>query len=329
MNDTKKKRQHYVPQCYLNHFSNETKHINVFDKDIEKTFVSPTLDVAREQYFYDFPELNVDEFIKLNPHYSEEEIEEVKYQFKLFGEGQAVENGFSIIETEFSDLLNSTINKCMAKEFSTSYKKKEFFSYKEKRKMANFIALQIIRTKEFRLFQSEILSILLQNKVKKACPEELDNYRNEGLKDDIKKFESMQQAAFMGRPEYLKEIMNPLFQRFWAIGINKTSKSLYTSDNPVAYYSREKAYRYKVRFLVQSDLVAYPLNGKFILLMYKKQPKDNCIMLYEDSIKFYNELQVKCSTRQVFSKDNDFVIAKNIMNKYGDQYRSTRLRPLS
>jgi len=50
----KKKKQHYVPQCYLEAWAMpETHQINVYDKELRKSRVSNIIDVASENYFYD------------------------------------------------------------------------------------------------------------------------------------------------------------------------------------------------------------------------------------------------------------------------------------
>ena len=50
----KKKKQHYVPQCYLEAWAMPGTHqINVYDKELRKPRVSNILDVASENYFYD------------------------------------------------------------------------------------------------------------------------------------------------------------------------------------------------------------------------------------------------------------------------------------
>lgn len=86
MEKNKKKRQHYVPQGYLQQFCEDNEHINVFDKDTEKIFGCNILDVARELYFYDFPEFNEEEFIALNPTYTQDMIDEVKKCYEDCGE---------------------------------------------------------------------------------------------------------------------------------------------------------------------------------------------------------------------------------------------------
>src|SRR5215475_2423876 len=48
------KRQHFVPQCYLDRFSTDGR-LWVFDKFTRKEYESAPLNVAQERYFYDIP----------------------------------------------------------------------------------------------------------------------------------------------------------------------------------------------------------------------------------------------------------------------------------
>ena len=50
----KKKKQHYVPQCYLVQWAiPDTNQINVFDKIKKEERINNIEDVAQERYFYD------------------------------------------------------------------------------------------------------------------------------------------------------------------------------------------------------------------------------------------------------------------------------------
>ncbi len=50
----RKKKQHYVPQCYLEQWAIENTHqINVYDKVKKEDRQNNITDVASENYFYD------------------------------------------------------------------------------------------------------------------------------------------------------------------------------------------------------------------------------------------------------------------------------------
>ncbi len=320
--DNKKKKQHYVPQCYLQQFCEDNEHLNVFDKDNESIFGSNILDVARELYFYDFPDFNEEEFIKLNSNYTQDMINEIKECYKNFGKGQSVENGFSTIETKFSEVLTDTISKFMDDNKYCLHKHNKLFNKIEKKIMANFIALQITRTKMFRTLLKRVIYLKIRDQVNQIPKEEIIE---EVFEKNMEKEAAVVQAMFMGRPEIIGYIMGILIKRYWVIGINETSELLYTSDNPVAYKlmtnTDYNAYNLFVGF-VNSDLIVYPLNSKTILIMYNKKHEEKCVKLNKNQIKLFNTFQVKCSTRQLYSKDNNFNLAKKILKKTGKQYKS-------
>lgn len=72
---TKTKKQHFVPQFYLNKFTDTQGNIHVFDKPQKKTFVSNTRDIANESYFFDTDDDALAAMIKVIEDQPEELIE--------------------------------------------------------------------------------------------------------------------------------------------------------------------------------------------------------------------------------------------------------------
>lgn len=51
-----KKKQHFVPQCYLRNFVGEDKKLFVLDKIKKSIYPADVKDIAQDRYFNDFPE---------------------------------------------------------------------------------------------------------------------------------------------------------------------------------------------------------------------------------------------------------------------------------
>lgn len=202
------------------------------------------------------------------------------------------------------------------------HKSEELFSKKEKKTMANFIALQITRTKTYRTFIKKLIYLTIRDDLHKM-PKEA--FVQEIFEKNMEKQAIIAQAISMGESEVIGNIMSSLIKRYWVIGINETSESLYTSDNPVAYKFMNNTY-YNAHNLfngfLHSDLLVYPLNYKIILLMYNSKHEEKCIKLNKNQIELFNTFQVKCSTRQLYSIDSNFNIAEKIIRKTGEQYKS-------
>lgn len=110
------KNQHYVPQFYLNNFTNENGNIFVYDKFQLKSFPSNPRGVASERYFYDF----------------------------IDGETQIIEKKLNAkFERPFSSFLPSFLQKL---NHQKHFRLKRY----EKEEIASFLSYQYIRTKRFR-----------------------------------------------------------------------------------------------------------------------------------------------------------------------------------
>lgn len=110
------KNQHYVPQFYLNYFTNKKNQLFVYDKFESKGFPSNARNIASEGYFYDV--------IKGKMQYIE------TYQNTEY-------------EEAFSNFLPNFIDKIKHQRY---FKLKKY----EKVEIASYLSYQYIRTKRFR-----------------------------------------------------------------------------------------------------------------------------------------------------------------------------------
>ena len=112
------KKEHYVPQCYLERFCDNRGRLFVFDKVSGKVRGANKKDVAEERYFYDIP-------TELFP---EDALGAIDNQF--------IEKWFASIEGKFKQLITTLIDRAETGGLSSE----------DRKLMAGFIGLQLFRT---------------------------------------------------------------------------------------------------------------------------------------------------------------------------------------
>ena len=328
--------QHYVPQSYLKYFSYDRNKIFVFDKFSQKTFRTNVRNVASERAFYDFPDVTQSENIQnIEQFFSGLEKKQNKFLKHL------QKKIYKIFELR----LNS---KHIGKVYSVKVITKE-----QRKDLAYVIAIQFLRTREFRNFimemrqrteiitnvivEGEILDLiakyekLLSIKLKQnsidtfiydilnQCSHNISNIYDKGL--------PVIHAKFI--LEHYETFADILQNHIWMVGINDTGKPLFTSDNPVIKHSH----------LSHSGIdsegieIAFPLNSKIILIMRERQhffrhlnQDSKLFPLTINDVEYYNKLQIYNSNRFVFSPDDCFEIVKYICQEYPEVCSEERNR---
>ena len=331
--------QHYVPQSYLKYFSRDGEQIFCFNKFNQTQFKNNVRNVASERAFYDFPE----------------DITQPEHI-------QIIEQFFSGLENEQNKFLKH-LQKKIYNIFELSLKPKHIgkvYSVKvlteEQRKdLAYVIAIQFLRTREFRNFmmemrepteiitngilEGEILDLIakyekfLSIKLKKYSIDNLISKIKNQCSDNISKIYDNDKglpvihAKFIF--EHYEDFAKILQNHICMIGINDTDKPLFTSDNPVIKYSHLS----HSGIASEGIEIAFPLNSKIILIMLERQHFYQCINqdskifpLTINDVEHYNKLQVFNSNRFVFSSDNCFENVKNICQEYPEVCSKDRNR---
>lgn len=300
----KKKRQHFVPQLHLKHFSNGKKshgkrnsYVYFYDKQSEIQGKKNITHAAMENYFYG------NDFV-----------------------GQTIENSLSIFESNINkhvyiDLISS--------EDPIMF---EFLGYRGL--FAQFVALQFVRTKDHRE-DIKVMHKLLKAKIleggKKFADEDLGRQVQEMDSDTFVK--EMQLRFFL--PENVKYFANIFANKKWVLLINNTPIPFWTSDNPIARFNPFDLDPYSNMGLLSMGIQIYfPLSTKLCLCMldpeiyrtYNEMERIdllsiklnimqvdtvfiNCIM----DVLFINSLQVKECYRELYSKFDDFELAKGMV----------------
>lgn len=275
------KKQHYVPKFYLKNFSinSNRKTIQCLDKVNLRSHISNFKVIAQEEKFNE-------------------------------SDSQDIEDNLSKIENDASKLINN---------FLDNPKYKRLNSEPFKLKLAYFILIQLIRTKEVR--NRPIDGI---NSLKSYMSNKHD------LKDsEIKKFnqllnkDEIKEAHLDFIQDDNLDLLEGIFCKKWILLKNQTSMNFWTSDNPVVKYNPYG----NLGLIIDGIQLFFPLSPKFSLCILDpfcysnfKEYKEFDILdginnikkaglskiTDINDVKFVNSLQIKYSTEYVFSCENEF-----------------------
>jgi len=279
----RKRKQHYIPRFYLKNFAilkDDEYYTNCFEKSSFKQFEVNIKDVGCENLFY--------EIAKNVP--------------------QEMEDALAEFENEFAQVYNKLVSSASVR--SLKWKEKEVF--------AQFIMIQEVRTREMREN--------LRDMVKKAKNWLADTRLSKDLQKQIKEISSEEGIRDfhldMVKRAFSKNypLVEMLLDMKWAIGENNTKMPFWTSDHPVNRYNPIDFSPYgNLGLLCRGIEVSFPLTPRIQIsfcdpIEYFFNPeKSVCI---EDNVLFYNTLQLRSSTRHIFSINSDFTIAKKWLTEY-------------
>lgn len=318
---SKVKNQHLVPKCYLKNFTNDGRKLWLFDKKISKSLPSNINDVATGRYFYDIPK-------------------------EYLAEGadvQAVEKIFSKIEGDYCKFLGRFLKNIHASFLLSPNGNINLNDY-DKHEMSFYLALQVSRTEEFRRMFSDLNKVILERFANELLANDLETgkapevLRGHHLKAEVNKEHNVvEHIQMLGNPDFLTHFQNIFFDKIWIIGKNKTRNTFFTSDHPVTLYSCKNKKALGVGYGSPDVEVSFPLSPIFNLMMYERSSfehdigkfENTVVELNEENIEFYNSLQVKESTRQVFCIENSFTLAEEMVRENPEMSKIERPRLLS
>jgi hypothetical protein len=291
----KTKNEHYVPQGYLEKFTEDGKYIYVFDKhkpSAQRVYKAHIRNVASETYFYDFP-----------PDIQQD-----------YPDLQVVEHMFSEIEAifyEFRDNFLATINGMIS------------ITQDQRLAMAYFMTLQMLRTPEYRRNFIDMMNKLgtqVAYRVRLNSPKK----KLEPLALLDKSRIPLAHAKLMFPSDMLYSFVKVLINHIWIVGVNKTTESFYTSDTPVVTKAHS-AQSGGIGIASRGIEIAFPLTEDVILILkertlFKEEVKlDGVVKLLNTSeIGYYNWLQIIRSYRQVYCASSDFHVAEQTCQRFPD-----------
>ncbi|MBE6992002.1 MAG: DUF4238 domain-containing protein [Ruminococcaceae bacterium] len=312
--DNRKKKQHYVPQCYLEAWAIPGTHqLHVYDKKLKKQRINNILDVAEENYFYD---------IDLTGILTKEELG--KYGLPdcdpaNVDKEQYIENYFSRhIEGDYKKHLSHIIGRI--REMTLWELKNCFFiSEQQKADFSYHLALQHIRVKAVRNSMIDSGDCLEQALTDMGASPEL-----------IKKYTvpKTQLPYIHGKMitsrDEIDKIAQSYFSLAWILQINRTEQPFFTSDSPITNQPHIHHPFMSMSGLLSKGIeVDFPVAPDIILTMFDGeyhraiQKYDRRIIELEDidDITDYNSRCIIHSERCVFSNNGNFTLVQDLLKK--------------
>lgn len=330
MADTKK--EHYVPQCYLENFEGENNRIKVYDKAIMQVRSQLKSEIAAENYFYD---INFDKMIEsIGSDKYQSVIDDIK-EIAGIDDWDTIKNTIlnpKHIEKEFLCKIEGIYGPLLKEIIKKSYNGNEWviknchpFSEEEKIHLALFLAIQSIRTKAYRDTMKQIVEKTYETLAYKqqmnddnALPK--DAFRVKANDDFIK----LQHSGILLDEEVAIHFAETLMDHIWVMYVNKTDQPFYTSDNPVLTipHKRDKYMSYS-GFASDGVEVVFPVSPYLLIAMYEKKwhlkfYKDRTfIPIYnKEIVNYYNQTQAVHSFRCVYSQIENFELVENICKEH-------------
>lgn len=115
-------------------------------------------------------------------------------------------------------------------------------------------------------------------------------------------------------------------EAIWVFARNTTSTPFVTSDNPIAFRTKDNAMWVKVGFVAEGTYAVYPLAPDIVMFCYEREywkkieGLNGClspISLSDEMVESENSGQVFMATRFVISPVDDFAFARNFVTTIG------------
>jgi len=267
------KKQHYVPQSYLERFNNGiTGKINVFDKRILETRKNQNIaDVAENNKFYEIDDIDL-------------------------------EGELASIEGDFKDMIDIIINRVKSINWF-SIANRIIFNDDLKMRFAKHLAIQHARTVSIRNTFQTMQELIAGVLIKRTGTEDtisIDKYKTKRMH-----LETINEENIITKAVFFVNTYN------WFIDINKTDTPYWTSDNPVCIIGDARGKGYTMILFPLTPNYLLRLEGKTINVKTGFSTKDVYKSINEiDLINACNIKQVEMADRCIFSNKENFSVAE-------------------
>ena len=312
------KKQHYVPQAALRRFSQDSEKIFVYDKIKGETRLANVRDVAQQRYFYDIPK------------------EAIPAEFAETIDQQMIEHTLSEMEGDFNHVVNRVIKRASSKRIFRkilSLGRGKQITRHDKSTLSFFVALQFLRTREFRLTikdSLEQLETIVRNFIP---PDKLDEvYEDFRSLDDTTV--RMHHLSLMFDREFINDLTRRMSHHILILGINQSQHRFYTSDNPMVRKAHKKHPVLRNIGVSSPGIeIAMPLSSDYILIFLERRYfaklaryDRKTVNLSGEQIEYYNSLQVRGCERQVYCAHDDFDVAREFCRQWPERCAEERKR---
>ena len=316
-----KKKQHYVPQCYLENWtSNDSKQVYAFDKMAKRSFCTNTSNIAAERYFYDI------DFSKVLSEEEKQKFVSDDIDLEKLSDEQYIENYLAnSIEGEFKTIINSIVNRVCnmnAWEVANCFG----IDQQNKAKLSWHLSVLTMRGIDVRSGLLDTSDCLEQIFTDMGASEQ--TIKKYSLRDSDLPFI---QGRMIIDSDELHEMASTFFNLTWVLLINKTKTSVYTSDKPIGRISHVEHPFLSMAGLTSPGIEVYfPLSPELILLMYDGkyhnysagQDRTISSLNKDELIYYYNYFTVVQSQRWVISNNNDFSLITEMVSEKPDIFNA-------
>lgn len=275
--ENKVKIQHYVPRVYLKNFSKFNN---------------------KEYYLWVFDK-HTGKIFQTN-------IQDIAFEKEFYDkieEDQITEKALREIEGRYDKAITNLIETKSVQDLTN-----EHFE-----DILDFVTVQMLRTKETRI------------EFEQAAQQFLDKYDKE-LSDELRKevYETLEKDSLrkmhkdmIAEKETFKDIIRKMK---WMLVINKTNFPFWTSDSPVVKYNSIDHFPYGNLGLTSKGIeIHFPITPHLALLIldplsFNSEPSKKIAKDYRNIIR-ERDLQVRGSTRFIFSTDSNFNFAKVMLRE--------------
>jgi len=313
------KKQHYVPQAALRRFSADNERLFVYDKVRNEVRISNVRDVAQQRYFYNIPEEVIPDADPLDR--------------------QAIEQTLSQLEGDFNTVVERVLRnvkrRSVLRRFLNfvTFKRGKIIARRDKKALCFFVALQYVRTREFRLTIQDGLE-QFETAIRKRIPADQLQFFFEGFRGVNEVDVRMHHLSLMLDNEFVDELTDLLYGHILVIGRNCSTHKFYTSDNPMVRQAhRRHPVLRNVGIGSPGIEIAMPVSSDFILVFMEKshfaalRKSDRKIIdLVEGNVEYYNALQVRGCDRQVYCQTDDFDLARDFCHQWPERCTEQRRR---
>lgn len=307
------KLHHYVPRFLLRNFAIEdTERVHVFDKQGERQFTANVRNMAAEKGFY-----NID----------------------VDGTPESAEVPLGNLESTASRIIGKIVHRGSVNGLTDQ----------ERVVLSLFVAAQLVRTKQQRVYLQQISEAVLELVIEKG--------KSPGNTEDLDEWlgGKVKESSVLGLPRMIVGLAPLLYQKPWLLFRPPPSESYYISDNPVVMQNmNDRSPRGNLGLAVPGIEIYLPLTPALVLAIYcpshaemirqayrkylllkrrglldqsgvglsssdvVKQLKyaletGNAVPTARESVINQNSLQVAFSTRFIFSSYGDFGLAREML----------------
>lgn len=301
----KTKNQHYVPQFMLRAFSNSESRVSVFDKAKDRIFVSSPRNMASENGFYDF---------------------------EIDGVPGTLEPLFCEIEERAPPLMQQIV----------AERSLRGLSHKDRSILAEFVGFQSLRTKANREMLSQ-----LDDELERVLPDK--GFAPEQIQSLVSSDEESIKMQSMYHLDIAKQIGGSLLKKMWYLATPPEDREFLISDHPVVRWNHlmPDPYMSNNGFESAGIEISIPLSPTISLSFLcrdivrrlrnlqnstrKSVPRLSAIKsgtperIDSPAFEHLNALQVAGATRFIFSSQNDFSAARQLVESHPEIVTPARI----